>query len=156
LISLNKIQPALKAHNKECVPMPAGGRVAIIGASNNRAKFGNKAVRAFLRRGFTVLPVNPHETAVEGLPAFNSIADLPVRPDLVSVYVPPPVLVGLLPAIAARGCDELWLNPGTESEEVLALARRLGLHVIQGCGIIAVEHGGILRPKIRGTEPTPK
>lgn len=112
--------------------------VAILGASNDRNKFGNKAVRAFQRQGYTVYPVNPKETEIEGLPAFKSIRDVPVRPKMVSVYLPPPVVLKILPDIAARGCDELWLNPGTESAEVLAEAERLGLNVIQACSIIGV------------------
>ena len=112
--------------------------IAIIGASADRAKFGNKAVRAFLKQGWTVYPVNPKETQIEGLAAFKSIADVPARPDLISVYLPPPVLLKVLPDIAAKGCDELWLNPGTESPEVLAEAERLGLNVIQACSIVGV------------------
>jgi predicted CoA-binding protein len=110
--------------------------IAIIGASNDRAKFGNKAVRAFLQKGYTVYPVNPKQPFIEGLPVFRSIRDVPVRPQMVSVYLPPPVLLKVLPDIAARGCDELWLNPGTESDEVLAKAERLGLNVIQACSIV--------------------
>jgi uncharacterized protein len=112
--------------------------VAIIGASNNRHKFGNKAVRAFQQQGYTVYPVNPHESEIEGLPAYKSIHSVPVRPQMISVYVPPPVLLDLLPDIADRGCDELWLNPGTESDEVLLEAERLNLNVIQACSIVGV------------------
>ena len=112
--------------------------VAVIGASNARVKFGNKAVRAFRQQGYTVYPVNPKETAIEGLRAYQSIRDLPVRPQMISVYVQPPVLLKILPDIAAMGCDELWLNPGTESDEVLAEAERLGLNVIQACSIVGV------------------
>jgi predicted CoA-binding protein len=82
--------------------------------------------------------VNPRETQIEGLAAFKSVTDVPERPQLVSVYLPPPVLLKVLPDIAAKGCDELWLNPGTESPEVLAEAERLGLNVIQACSIVAV------------------
>ena len=57
---------------------------------------------------------------------------------MISVYLPPPVLLKVLPAIAAKGCDELWLNPGTESDVVLAEAERLGLNVIQACSIVGV------------------
>jgi len=57
---------------------------------------------------------------------------------MVSVYLPPPVLLKVLPEIARKGCDELWLNPGTESDEVLAEAERLGLNVIQACSIVGV------------------
>src|SRR6185369_14324222 len=94
--------------------------VAIIGASNDRNKYGNKALRAFVQQGYTVYPVNPKETEIEGLPVFKSIGDVPGRPDMVSVYVHPEVLLALLPEIAAKGCDELWLNPGAESDEVIA------------------------------------
>jgi len=112
--------------------------VAIIGASSNRAKFGNKAVRAFLRQGYTVFPVNPKETKIEGLPTFRSVREVPVRPNKISVYLPPSLVQKVLPEIAARGCDELWLNPGTESEQVLAQAQQLGLNVIQACSILGV------------------
>src|SRR6185312_17251856 len=112
--------------------------VAIIGASNDPRKFGNKAVRAFLQQNFAVYPVNPNETEVEGIEAFKSIRDVPVRPQMISVYVPPQVLRKLLPDIAERGCEELWLNPGTESDEVLAEAARLGLSVVQACSILGV------------------
>ena len=117
---------------------PRTQTVAVIGASNDRAKFGNKAVRAFRQQGYTVYPVNLKETEIEGLPAYQSILDLPVRPEMISVYVPPQVLLKILPDIAAKGCDELWLNPGAESDEVLAEAGRLGLKVVQACSILGV------------------
>ncbi len=112
--------------------------VAIIGASTDRNKFGNIAVRAFVRQGYTVYPVNPKESEIEGLPAFKSITEVPVRPNLISVYLPPPVLLKILPDIAVKGCDELWLNPGTESDAVLLEAERLGLNVIQACSIVGI------------------
>lgn len=112
--------------------------VAILGASADRNKYGNKAVRAFARQGYTVYPVNPRETEIEGAPAYRSILDVPARLDMVSVYLPPPVLLKVLPEIAQKGCDELWLNPGSESDEVLAEAARLGLNVIQACSILGV------------------
>jgi len=112
--------------------------VAIIGASSDRNKFGNKAVRAFREQGYQVYPVNPKEANVEGLPSYKTIGDVPVRPEMISVYVPPSVLLKLLPEIAKKGCEELWLNPGTESDEVLAEAERLGLNTIQACSIVAI------------------
>lgn len=112
--------------------------VAVVGASADRTKFGNKAVRAYKQRGYQVFPVNPKVTELEGLPAFPSISAVPVRPDLVSVYLPPTVVLRILPEIAAKGCDELWLNPGAESPEVLAEAERLGLKVVQACSIVGL------------------
>jgi predicted CoA-binding protein len=112
--------------------------VAVIGASNDRSKFGNKAVRAFVQRGYKVFPVNLKESQVEGLTAFQTIKDLPIRPEMVTIYVPPAVTLKLLPEIAEKGCDELWLNPGGESEEVLTEAEHLGLNTIQACSILAI------------------
>lgn len=112
--------------------------IAIIGASSDRVKYGNKAVRAFREQGYAVYPVNIRETEIEGLPAFTSIGEVPVRPQMISVYLPPEILLKILPDIAARGCDELWLNPGTESDEILAEAEKLGLKIIQACSILGV------------------
>jgi uncharacterized protein len=112
--------------------------IAIVGASADPVKFGNKAVRAFRKKGWTVYPVNPRESEIESLPVFKNIREIPVRPKLISVYLPPPILLKALPDIAARGCDELWLNPGTESDEVLAAAKSLGLNVIQACSIVGI------------------
>ena len=114
--------------------------VAILGASADRSKFGNKAVRAFAAKGYTVYPVNPKGGEVEGLAVRKSLAEIPanVKLERISVYLPPAVGLKTLPEIAERGCDELWLNPGSESDELVAAAEKLGLNVIQACSIVAV------------------
>jgi predicted CoA-binding protein len=118
--------------------VPEMKTVAVVGASSNREKWGNKAVRAFAQQGYTVYPVNPTEAEVEGWKCYASVKEVPMRPDMISVYLAPPRLLKVLGDIAARGCDELFLNPGTESPEVLAECARLGLNAIQACSIIAV------------------
>jgi uncharacterized protein len=114
--------------------------IAILGASTDRSKFGNKAVRAFVARGYEVYPVNPKADEIEGLKAFPSLAAIPadVKLDRISLYLPPAVGLKVLPEIAARGCGELWLNPGSESEELVAAADAQGLNVIQACSIVDI------------------
>jgi len=113
--------------------------VAIVGASADRAKFGNKAIRAYLRQGYQVFPVNPKGGEIEGLPVWASLAEVPVeRLDRISVYLPPTILLAQLEEIAAKPCDELWFNPGSESAEVLERAQQLGLDPILACSIIDV------------------
>ena len=115
--------------------------VAIVGASSDRSKFGNKSVRAHLAQGYDVYPVNPKAGEIEGLTAYANIADVPVESlDRVSVYLPPAVLLSVLESIAAKGCDELFLNPGSESGEVIAQAEALGLNAIVACSIVDVGH----------------
>ena len=111
--------------------------IAIIGASNDRGKYGNRAVRAYQAQGWTVYPVNPRETTVEGLPAYPAVTDVPEAVDRASLYVPPAVGVGLLEGIAARGAKELWVNPGAGSPELLTRAEQLGLRPVEACSIIA-------------------
>lgn len=112
--------------------------VAVIGASNNRDKFGNKALRAFARQGYTVIPVNPTETEVEGFKAYASVLDVPVPIDMATVYVPAQAGIGVIEQLAQIAVEEIWLNPGADGEEVVARARQLGLTVIQACSIIAI------------------
>ncbi len=114
------------------------GTVVIIGASADRTKFGNKAVRAYRSQGWTVYPVNPRGEQIEGVPAFPSLAGIPGPVDRVLLYVPPELGLRLLPDIAALHPGELYVNPGAESPELLAEAARLGLVPIQACSILAI------------------
>lgn len=112
--------------------------VAVIGASGDRSKFGNKAVRAYARREWTVHPVNPKGEPIEGLRTFRSIGEVPHPVDRVALYVPPEVGERLLPGIAAARPGEVWVNPGAGSETLLTRARALGLAPIEGCAILAI------------------
>jgi predicted CoA-binding protein len=113
--------------------------VAILGASADRRKFGNKSVRAHLRGGYDVYPVNPRADEIEGLRVYRSLADVPVEQlDRISVYLSPEVGLNLLPEIAGKGAREVWFNPGSESPELLGKARALRLNVVTACSIVDV------------------
>lgn len=113
--------------------------VAIVGASADRSKYGNKSLHAHLASGYDVYPINPRGGEIEGLTAYRTLSEAPVeRFDRVSLYVPPEVGLQMLPEIATKGCDELWLNPGSESEALIAAAEKLGLNVIVACSIVDV------------------
>lgn len=106
--------------------------VVIIGVSADRSKFGNKAVRAFVQQGWTVYPVHPRETIIEGLKTYASVRDLPGPVTLATLYLRPELGLSVIPELAQQGITRLLLNPGTASEELVALAEEHG---------IAVEHG---------------
>jgi predicted CoA-binding protein len=112
--------------------------VAVVGASNNRRKFGNRALRAYREQGYTVVPINPHEREIEGLTAYPSVLDVPGPIDLATFYVPPDVGERVIHDVIAKGIPEVWLNPGADSDELIAKARALGIRPIVACSLIAL------------------
>ena len=112
--------------------------VAVIGASSNRDKFGNKALRAFKKRGYTVVAINPNEREVEGHRTYASVLDVPGAIDLATLYVPGGVGVRVIEELATKKIPEVWLNPGADDPEVVARARELGLRTVRQCSIIAI------------------
>ncbi len=120
--------------------------VAIIGASRDRSRFGNISVRAHLQQGYRVFPINPNATEIEGLSAFDSLADLPVQSlDRITIYVPPETGIDLLDEIAEFDVDEIWFNPGSADADLRARAAELGLEIIEACSIVdlGISPGGI-------------
>lgn len=113
--------------------MPA---IAIIGASSDRAKYGNKALRAYLQRGDTVYPINPHETEIEGVRAYASVLDVPGPIDIATFYVPPQVGLQVIAEVAQKGIRQILFNPGAESDELLQKATDLGLQSVVACSIL--------------------
>jgi uncharacterized protein len=116
----------------------AGKRVAVIGASNNRRKFGNKAFRAFRANGYEAIPVNPTTAEVEGVRTYASVIDIPDRVDLATIYVPPEVGERVVPELAQKGILDVWFNPGSDDPDLVARARALGLRPIVACSIIDI------------------
>jgi hypothetical protein len=112
--------------------------VAVIGASSNPRKFGNRAVRAFQRQGYTVIPINPNGRDVEGLKTYASVLDVPGPIDMATVYVPPEIGEGVIEEIARKKIPEVWLNPGAESDTLIARARALDIRPIVACSIIGI------------------
>lgn len=112
--------------------------VAVVGASNDRSKFGNKALRAFQAEGYRVIPINPNEREVEGIPAYPSVLDVPDPIDMATVYVPPDIGVRLLPELERKEIGEIWINPGAEDDALIEEARKLKLNVIYACSIVGI------------------
>jgi predicted CoA-binding protein len=113
-------------------------KVAVVGASSNREKFGNRALRAFRAQGYEVVAINPHEQKIEGVETYRSVLDVPGTLDMATVYVPPRIGVKLLPEFAQKGIPEIWINPGAESRELIEEARRLRLNIIVACSVVAI------------------
>ena len=112
--------------------------VAVIGASADRTKFSNKAVRAYVDQGWVVYPINPKGETIEGLKSFTSVDQVPGPLQRVTMYLPPALGLKVLPAVAAVSPAEFFVNPGADSPELVAEARRLGLDPILACSIVEI------------------
>ena len=116
--------------------------VAIIGASNNPDKYSHKSVLAHIRAGYAVYPVNPKEETIAGLKCYRSVGEIPAALERVSLYLPPALGLKVLDEIAAKGCQELWVNPGAESPELMKRAEELGLNAIYACSYLDAGNRG--------------
>ena len=110
--------------------------VAVLGASQLHHKFGNKSVRAHAHAGWQVFPINLSGEEVEELPTYRRLAEVPGELDRITVYLPPPVSLALLPEIAEKGAKEVWFNPGASDAAVRAEAEELGINAVHACSIV--------------------
>lgn len=112
--------------------------VAVLGASADRAKFGNKAVRAYHSAGWTVYPVNPKEGTIEGLKVYSTLAEVPARLDRISVYLPPAVTLAMIPEIAQSRAGQTFFNPGSANPAVYRAADQAGFVYRPDCSIVDI------------------
>ena len=99
-------------------------RIAVVGASNDPGKYGNIIVKNLAAKGYTVLPVNPHEKEIAGLPAFPSLAAAPGPVHLVNVVTPPAATKGVLEEAARLGLAAVWLQDGSWDDAALEVAAK--------------------------------
>ncbi|SRR5687767_12590454 len=110
---------------------------AIVGASENTEKFGNRIYRNLKQAGYQVYGVNPNAETADGDPVYPTLADLPVKPDVVDVVVPSWVGRRVAEDAARENIPIFWLQPGAESDELIAYAESLGLNVIHdACAMV--------------------
>ena len=117
------------------------GPFAVVGASGDRAKFGNKVLRCYLQHGLKAYPVNPRESAIEGVDCYANVQSLPEPVHGVSVITPPSVTEQIVADVAEAGVRHLWMQPGAESSEAISRAEALGLSVIAGGPCLLVQLG---------------
>ena len=116
----------------------AGEPHAVVGASTDRTKYGNRVLRVYLQTGRPVHPVNPKAAEVEGLKAYPDLRSLPEAVHGISVITPPAVTEKVVEEAAARGIRHVWMQPGAESDVAVARAEQAGINVIADGSCILV------------------
>ena len=103
---------------------------AVIGASTNRDKYGNKVLRCYQQNDRPVIPVNPKEKQIEGINCVASVADLPTEIESISVITPPEITEKIVKQAAAKGIKNIWMQPGAESPAAVQYCVEQGINVI--------------------------
>ncbi|HOR26713.1 MAG TPA: CoA-binding protein [Candidatus Sumerlaeota bacterium] len=110
--------------------------VAVVGASADRAKYGNIVLRNLRDRGWTVYAINPRAETIEGEPAYPNLAACPQTPGLAVMVTPPEVTRQVLDEAAAAGVGRIWMQPGAGDAAAIARANELGLELIHDACIM--------------------
>lgn len=114
---------------------------AVVGASNNRNKYGNKVLRCYLQHDMKVIPVHPHEDQVEGLDVCHKIDDLPKTVMSISIITSPNVTEKIVEQAIQKGIKNIWMQPGAESVKAVQICKEHGINCIAGGPCILVELG---------------
>lgn len=122
-----------------------GSPFAVVGASTDRAKYGNKVLRVYQQHGREVYPVNPKGGEIEGLAAFTDLRSLTEHlggpPHGVSIITPPAVTEQVMRDAAELGIKHAWMQPGAELEAAVQIGRDAGMGVIAGDACLLVVLG---------------
>ncbi len=116
----------------------AGRPHAVVGASTNREKYGNKVLRAYLQNDRPVYPINPRADEIEGQKCYADLASLPEPVHGLSIITPSKITERVVEEAATAGIKHLWMQPGAESEAAIERAQQLGMNVIAGGPCILV------------------
>ncbi len=109
----------------------SAGPWAVVGASTNRAKYGNKVLRCYLQNEMgPVYPINPRADEIEGVPSYPDLASLPEVPRALSLITPPSITETAVDEALELGIEHFWMQPGAESEEAIEKAEGRGASVI--------------------------
>lgn len=118
---------------------------AIIGASNNKEKFGYKVTLSLKELGFEVIPVNPTEKEILGLNCYKTLSEAVEdgnEIDTVVFVVPPKITESIIPEVIKLGILKVWMQPGSESKNAIKLARENEIDVIYNTCIM-VENNNV-------------
>ncbi|MDG2409260.1 MAG: CoA-binding protein [Pirellulales bacterium] len=118
----------------------AGTPFAVVGASENRNKYGNKVLRAYMQHKLPVYPVHPTSEKVEGLTAYSDLYALPATVHGISIITPPAITEKIVQAAAELGIKHIWMQPGAESPSAIDYATSREINLIGGdaCLLVAI------------------
>jgi predicted CoA-binding protein len=110
---------------------------AVVGASADPSKFGNRVFRSLRNAGYVVFPVNPKGGELEGTTVYPTLAELPKEPDVIDIVVPPSITEQIVREVQELGLDRVWMQPGAESTAAIDYCQAHDIQVVHGaCAMV--------------------
>ncbi|HEV2645666.1 MAG TPA: CoA-binding protein [Acidobacteriaceae bacterium] len=113
--------------------------IAVVGLSDNTAKPSHFVSAYIQQQGYKIYPVNPAVETVLGEKSYSSLADLPIKPDVVNVFRVPALIPGIVDEMLALGLKNLWVQSGIVNLEAAERAEAGGISVVMD-RCLMVEH----------------
>jgi len=105
---------------------------AVVGASRNPEKYGHQVFKDLMKAGYKVYPINPNADEILGVKCYPSLKDLPEKPDVVDLVVPPQITEKVIRECKELGIKMIWMQPGSESEDAIKFCKENGMDVVHG------------------------
>ena len=115
-----------------------GGPHAVVGASRDRNKYGNRVLRSYMQKNRAVFAVNPFAVEVEGLLAYPDLQSLPQTVHGISIITPPHITEQIVESAGELGIANIWMQPGAQSNVAVTLASEFRMNVIPGDACLLV------------------
>lgn len=126
---------------QECVNQPIW---AVVGYSENRRKYGHLVFHDLRAAGYVVLAVNRKGGELGGVKAYSKVSELPLKPGVVDIVVPPPETLKVVAECLEAGIERVWMQPGAESDEAIQFCEDNGLKAVyHACAMVEKR---LLRP----------
>jgi predicted CoA-binding protein len=113
----------------------------VVGASSRRHKYGNKVLRCYQQAGRPAIPVNPRAETIEGAACVGSVLELPGAVKSISIITPPRVTERVVEEVIRSGIENVWMQPGAESDSAVAMCEAAGINVIADGSCVLVVLG---------------
>ncbi len=114
---------------------------SVVGASRDPRKYGYQVYKDLKEAGYEVYPINPNAEKVLGDKCYPDLGDLPIKPDVVDVVVPPKVTEEIVKACKRLGITKIWMQPGSESETAIKFCDENDMDVVHGVCVMVERRG---------------
>jgi predicted CoA-binding protein len=114
---------------------------SVVGASRDPRKYGYQVYKDLKEAGYEVYPINPNAEKVLGDKCYPNLGDLPIKPDVVDVVVPPKVTEEIVKACKRLGITKIWMQPGSESETAIKFCDENDMDVVHGVCVMVERRG---------------